>query len=98
MFKDFSNVDLRIGKGDNPPLTAPLREDRSKPVKAVTFGKTRGPRKHACEGLAASNDAPPARLLGLGLLQRREREQLDFARRLAAIFEVAIATAAAGDG
>jgi hypothetical protein len=47
---------------------------------------------------AASNDAPPARLLGLGLLQRREREQLDFARRLAAIFEVAIATAAAGDG
>ena len=29
--KDFSRVDLRIGAGDNPPVTAPLREDRSKP-------------------------------------------------------------------
>lgn len=26
----FSRVDLRIGEGDNPPVTAPLREDRSK--------------------------------------------------------------------
>ncbi len=30
-FKDFSRVDLRIGEGDYPPVTAPLREDRSKP-------------------------------------------------------------------
>jgi hypothetical protein len=29
--KDFSRVDLRLGLGDNPPLTAPLQEDRSKP-------------------------------------------------------------------
>ena len=33
--KDFSRVDLRIGEGDNPPVTAPLREDRSKPGRAV---------------------------------------------------------------
>src|ERR1700675_469050 len=30
-FKDRSRVELRIGEGDNPPVTAPLREDRSKP-------------------------------------------------------------------
>jgi hypothetical protein len=29
--KDFSRVDLRIGAGDNPPVTAPLREERSRP-------------------------------------------------------------------
>ena len=33
--KDFSRVDLRIGQGDNPPVTAPLREDRSKPGRVV---------------------------------------------------------------
>ena len=33
--KDFSRVDLRIGEGDNPPVTAPLREDRSKPGRLV---------------------------------------------------------------
>jgi hypothetical protein len=33
--KDFSRVDLQIGEGDNPPLTAPLREDRSKPGRVV---------------------------------------------------------------
>src|SRR5262245_17128615 len=30
-FKDRSGVELRIGEGANPPVTAPLREDRSKP-------------------------------------------------------------------
>jgi hypothetical protein len=40
-FKGFSRVDLRIGEGDNPPViapslvTAPLREDRSKPGRVV---------------------------------------------------------------
>lgn len=33
--KNFSRVDLRIGEGDNPPVTAPLREDRSKPGRVV---------------------------------------------------------------
>jgi hypothetical protein len=33
--KDFSRVDLRVGQGDNPPVTAPLREDRSKPGRVV---------------------------------------------------------------
>ncbi len=33
--KDFSSVDLRIGEGDNPSVTAPLREDRSKPGRVV---------------------------------------------------------------
>jgi hypothetical protein len=33
--KDFSRVDLRVGQGDNPPVTAPLREDRSKPGRLV---------------------------------------------------------------
>jgi hypothetical protein len=33
--KDFSQVDLRFGQGDNPPLTAALREDRSKPGRVV---------------------------------------------------------------
>ena len=28
--KDYSRVELRIGEGDNPPVTAPLREERSK--------------------------------------------------------------------
>jgi hypothetical protein len=34
-FKDLSRVELRIGEGDNPPVTAPLREDRSKPGRVV---------------------------------------------------------------
>lgn len=33
--KNFSHVELRIGEGDNPPVTAPLREDRSKPGRVV---------------------------------------------------------------
>jgi hypothetical protein len=33
--KDFGRVDLLIGEGDNPPVTAPLREDRSKPGRVV---------------------------------------------------------------
>lgn len=33
--KDFSSVDLRIGVGDNPTVTASLREDRSKPGRVV---------------------------------------------------------------
>jgi hypothetical protein len=33
--KNRSRVELRIGEGDNPPLTAPLREDRSKPGRVV---------------------------------------------------------------
>jgi hypothetical protein len=33
--KDASHVDLRIGEGDNPPVTAPLKEDRSKPGRVV---------------------------------------------------------------
>ncbi len=33
--KDTSRVDLRIGEGDNPPVIAPLREDRSKPGRVV---------------------------------------------------------------
>jgi hypothetical protein len=34
-FKDGSRVELRIGEGDNPTVTAPLREDRSKPGRVV---------------------------------------------------------------
>ena len=30
-FEDYSGVELRIGEGKNPLVTAPLREDRSKP-------------------------------------------------------------------
>jgi hypothetical protein len=33
--KDFDRVDLRVGQGDNPPVTAPLKEDRSKPGRVV---------------------------------------------------------------
>jgi len=33
--KEYSRVDLRIGLGDNPPVTAALREDRSKPGRVV---------------------------------------------------------------
>lgn len=33
--KDFSRVDLRIGEGDNPSVTARLREDRTKPGRVV---------------------------------------------------------------
>jgi hypothetical protein len=36
--KDFSQIDLRFDQGDNPTLTAALREDRSKPGRvAVSF-------------------------------------------------------------
>jgi hypothetical protein len=34
-FKDRSGVELRIGEGKNPLVTAPLREDRSKPGRVV---------------------------------------------------------------
>jgi hypothetical protein len=30
-FEDWSGVELRVGEGENPLVTAPLREDRSKP-------------------------------------------------------------------
>ena len=33
--KDLSRVELRTGEGDNPPLTARLKEDRSKPGRVV---------------------------------------------------------------
>jgi hypothetical protein len=33
--KDFSRADLRVGKGDNPPVTAPLREERPKPGRVL---------------------------------------------------------------
>ena len=33
--KDFSRVDLWIGEGNKPLVTAPLREDRSKPGRIV---------------------------------------------------------------
>jgi hypothetical protein len=36
--KDFSQVDLRLGKGDDLAVAAALREDRSKPGRvAVSF-------------------------------------------------------------
>ncbi len=42
-FNDFSSVDMRIGEGDNPPLSAPLREDRSKPGRVIVrFTADRG--------------------------------------------------------
>jgi len=42
-FKGFSRVDMRIGLGDNPPVTAALREDRSKPGRVVvSFTADRG--------------------------------------------------------
>src|SRR5947209_17635068 len=41
--KDFSHVDLRFGEGDNPPVTAPLQEDRAKPGRVVvSFTANRG--------------------------------------------------------
>jgi hypothetical protein len=33
--RDYSRVELQVGGGDNPPVTAPLREDRSKPGRIV---------------------------------------------------------------
>jgi hypothetical protein len=33
--KDYCRVDLRIGLGDNPPVTAALREDRTKPGRVI---------------------------------------------------------------
>ena len=33
--KDHSRVELRIGEGNDPLVTAPLREDRSKPGRVV---------------------------------------------------------------
>lgn len=36
--KDYSRVELRIGEGNDPPVVAPLKEDRSKPGRvAVSF-------------------------------------------------------------
>jgi hypothetical protein len=36
--KNFSVVNLRLGEGDYPPLTAPLRKGRAKPGRiAVSF-------------------------------------------------------------
>jgi hypothetical protein len=41
--KDFRQVDLRVGEGENPPVTAALREDRSKPGRVVVgFTADRG--------------------------------------------------------
>jgi hypothetical protein len=41
--KDHSRVELRVGLEDNPPVTAALREDRSKPGRvAVSFIADRG--------------------------------------------------------
>ena len=41
--KNYSRVELQIGAGDNPPVTAPLREDRSKPGRiVVSFTADRG--------------------------------------------------------
>lgn len=41
--KDFSQADVQIGAGKNPLLTAPLREDRSKPGRVVvSFSAERG--------------------------------------------------------
>ena len=41
--KEFSRVDLQFGEGDNPPLTAALREDRSKKGHVVvSFTADRG--------------------------------------------------------
>ena len=34
-FEDYSGVELRIGEGKNTQVTAPLREDRSKPGRVV---------------------------------------------------------------
>jgi hypothetical protein len=33
--KDYSRVELRIGEGNDPPVIAPLKEDRSKPGRVV---------------------------------------------------------------
>ncbi|MBS0267241.1 MAG: hypothetical protein JSS02_35280 [Planctomycetes bacterium] len=33
----FSRVELRFGLGDNPPVTAPLQEDRSKPGRVMVW-------------------------------------------------------------
>ena len=33
--KDHCRVELRIGEGDNPPVTATLKQDRSKPGRVV---------------------------------------------------------------
>ena len=33
--KDHSRVELRIGEGNDPPVIAPLKEDRSKPGRVV---------------------------------------------------------------
>jgi hypothetical protein len=41
--EDKSRVELRFGEGDNPPVTVPLREDRSKPGRIeVGFTADRG--------------------------------------------------------
>ena len=33
--KDYSRVELRIGEGNDPPVVAPLKEDRTKPGRVV---------------------------------------------------------------
>ena len=35
VLRNYSRVELRVGEGDNPPVTAPLREDRSKPGRII---------------------------------------------------------------
>src|SRR5262245_46639530 len=41
--KDFSHVDLRVGRGVGPPVTSRLQEDRSRPGRvAVRFTAERG--------------------------------------------------------
>ena len=58
-FKDFSSVDLRIGEGDNPPLTAPLREDRSKPGRVVVrFTADRGQKVKGVRNRKHSDGVP----------------------------------------
>ena len=80
-------------------LLAPAPDDLIDAVavsKIVNSPKNDGPER--IEGICPVNErlAPSARLLGLGLLQRLQRQQLDFARRFPAVFEVA--AGAAGNG
>jgi hypothetical protein len=51
--KGFSRVDLRVGEGDKSPVTAPPREDRSKP------GRT-GPRLSRVARPGRPKAPPPA--------------------------------------
>jgi hypothetical protein len=38
----FSRVERRVGTGDNPPVTAPRREDRSKPDELAVWVRIPG--------------------------------------------------------